>query len=233
MSPEADSYESLMSVCRRLNLGESACGQLFRRMVFNILANNTDDHNKNFTFLMTPDCKWRLSPAYDITYIFDHGGYLPDRQHCLMALGKLEDFTQKDMIAFAEQNGIRKATSIINNAKESILSFKSLAEKNEVKKEWIGRIEHALIENLKSFEDKHEIAFNGNNTPPNHNVIASIIVEAAYKGNYHLIANIDGRPRKYIIRKGTPEHDSITQMGISNLTEIYKTQLVTKFILNK
>lgn len=233
MDPEADSYEKLLTVCRKLNLGEPTCEQLFRRMVFNILANNTDDHNKNFTFLMTPNNKWRLSPAYDITYIYDRGGYLPNQQHCLTALGKLEDFTQKDMISFAERNGIRKAASIINNVKESILSFKSLAEKNEVKKEWIGRIENGLKDNLNVFEDKHEVAVGGVNTTIENNVVDSIVIEAVYKGNYHLIATIEGRSRKYIIRKGTPEHDAITQTGISNLTDDYKAQLVKKFILSK
>lgn len=58
-------------------------------MVFNILANNTDDHHKNFTFVMNRQGTWRLSPAYDMTYIFDTGGYLPNKEHCLMIGGKL------------------------------------------------------------------------------------------------------------------------------------------------
>lgn len=63
--------------------------ELYRRMVFNILANNTDDHHKNFTFVMNRQGTWRLSPAYDMTYIFDTGGYLPNKEHCLMIGGKL------------------------------------------------------------------------------------------------------------------------------------------------
>jgi len=47
---------------------------VFRRLVFNVLANNTDDHHKNFSFLMDKKGSWRLSPAYDMTYIFDTGG---------------------------------------------------------------------------------------------------------------------------------------------------------------
>ena len=63
ISPEADSYEQLMTVCRKLHLPEADCSEVFRRMVFNILANNTDDHNKNFSFIMSEDGSWRLSPA--------------------------------------------------------------------------------------------------------------------------------------------------------------------------
>lgn len=55
ISPEADSYEQLMTVCRKLHLPEADCSEVFRRMVFNILANNTDDHNKNFSFIMSED----------------------------------------------------------------------------------------------------------------------------------------------------------------------------------
>ena len=70
INPEADSYGQLIGTCRKLHLPEADCQEVFRRMVFNILANNTDDHNKNFSFIMREDGSWRLSPAYDITYIF-------------------------------------------------------------------------------------------------------------------------------------------------------------------
>ncbi|MDE7379354.1 MAG: type II toxin-antitoxin system HipA family toxin, partial [Paraprevotella sp.] len=81
--PDADSYEQLVAVCRKLHLPEADCQEVFRRMVFNVLANNTDDHNKNFSFIMQCDGSWRLSPAYDMTYIIDSGGYQPNEDHCL------------------------------------------------------------------------------------------------------------------------------------------------------
>ncbi|MDE5732212.1 MAG: type II toxin-antitoxin system HipA family toxin, partial [Bacteroidales bacterium] len=58
VSPDADSYEQLIAVCRKLHLPEADCHEVFRRMVFNILANNTDDHNKNFSFIMSEDGIW-------------------------------------------------------------------------------------------------------------------------------------------------------------------------------
>lgn len=81
--PDAESYEQLISVCRKLRLPDADCQEVFRRMVFNILSNNTDDHNKNFSFIMNEDGAWRLAPAYDITYIIDRGGYLPNMDHCM------------------------------------------------------------------------------------------------------------------------------------------------------
>lgn len=72
--PDADSYEKLLTVCRKLHLPESDCLEIFRLMVFNIIANNTDDHNKNFSFIMSEDGTWGLAPAYDLTYVLDLGG---------------------------------------------------------------------------------------------------------------------------------------------------------------
>ena len=70
-------------------------------MDFNILSNNTDDHNKNFSFIMNEDGAWRLAPAYDITYIIDRGGYLPNMDHCMYIRTKLHDITRSDVIDFA------------------------------------------------------------------------------------------------------------------------------------
>lgn len=148
MDPEADSYEKLFSVCRKLQLPETDCRELFRRMVFNILANNTDDHNKNFTFIMDRQGKWRLSPAYDMTYIFDMGGYLPNREHCLMVGGKIRNISHEDVIGFAGEMGIRAPESIIRKVVSAVASFRRLAERNGVGQEWIGRVETCLSEHL-------------------------------------------------------------------------------------
>lgn len=111
--PEADSYEKLMMVCRKMRMPESTQEEVFRRMIFNILANNTDDHNKNFSFLMNENGTWKLSPAYDLTYIFNTGGFLPETMHCLMMQGKLSRHTLDDAIQFARDNGIRRPEAII------------------------------------------------------------------------------------------------------------------------
>ena len=218
MDPEADSYEKLLVVCRKLHLPEVDCQEVFRRMVFNILANNTDDHHKNFTFIMNRQGTWRLSPAYDMTYIFDTGGYLPNKEHCLMIGGKLRDITHEDIIAFAGDTGIRAPESIIRKVAAAVASFRQLAEKNIVKSEWIGRIESCLSEHLDlwGFEPPKS-NFTFDSLSGHH--IANAHIEQQFKGNYLLQATIDSRPLKYIIRKGTPEHDAITKTGLSNLTE--------------
>ena len=232
MDPEADSYEKLLVVCRKLHLPEVDCQEVFRRMVFNILANNTDDHHKNFTFIMNRQGTWRLSPAYDMTYIFDTGGYLPNKEHCLMIGGKLRDITHEDIIAFAGDTGIRAPESIIRKVAAAVASFRQLAEKNIVKSEWIGRIESCLSEHLDLWGfDPPKSNFTFDSLSGHH--IANAHIEQQFKGNYLLQATIDSRPLKYIIRKGTPEHDAITKTGLSNLTEEMMKELTERYLLPK
>lgn len=146
--PEANSYEQLMSVCRKLRLPESDCIEVFRRMVFNVLANNTDDHNKNFSFIMSQDGKWRLSPAYDITYIIDRGGFLPNEDHCLYIRGKFQEITRDDILQFAKNNGIRRPDAIIKDVADSLKKFRPIALRYGVNKQWIGRVETTIINHL-------------------------------------------------------------------------------------
>ena len=146
--PEANSYEQLMAVCRKLRLPESDCIEVFRRMVFNVLANNTDDHNKNFSFIMSQDGKWRLSPAYDITYIIDRGGFLPNKDHCLYIRGKFRGITRDDILQFAKNNGIRRPDAIIKDVADSLKKFRPIASRYGVNKQWIGRVETTIINHL-------------------------------------------------------------------------------------
>lgn len=149
--PDADSYEQLITVCRKLHLPESDCQEVFRRMVFNILSNNTDDHNKNFSFIMQKDGSWRLSPAYDITYVIDNGGYFPNEDHCLYIRAKLRNVTREDVIQFAHDNGIRRPDSIIRDVVGALKQFRSIATKYGVSEQWTGRVEATIIGHMKAW----------------------------------------------------------------------------------
>ena len=232
MDPEADSYEKLFAVCRKLHLPEVDCQELYRRMVFNILANNTDDHHKNFTFVMDRQGTWRLSPAYDMTYIFDTGGYLPNREHCLMIGGKIRDICREDILSFAGENGIRTPESIIRKVASAVATFRTLAQKNGVKEEWIGRIESCLSEHLSAWGFAANPKTFSFSTSSGH-IIEDAHIEAAYKGNYHLHATINGKAYKYILRTGTQDHNKLTETGLSNLTEEMMKELVNRYLLPK
>lgn len=228
--PEADSYERLLWVCRKMRLSELESEEVFRRMVFNILVNNTDDHNKNFSFLMDEQGRWRLSPAYDLTYIFNTGGFLPETRHCLMIRGKLDDITRDDVMELAAENGIRKAESIISEVGKAVLEFRAIAERNGVKEQWISAVEHTLNGNLASWglaNAKPENSY----FEVDGRRIENARIEQQFKGNYHLLATIDGKERKYVIRKKTAEHEKISRTGITNLPDGFVKLLVSKFLL--
>ena len=227
--PEADSYESLLWVCRKMRLSERDSEEIFRRLVFNVLANNTDDHNKNFSFLMDESGRWSLAPAYDMTYIFSVGGYLPETHHCLLVKGKYTEITLHDVLELAADNGIRKADTIIADVVESLRSFRTLAEKNGVQERWISAVETTLQHNLEMWGFCPPRTFEPY-TDANGRHVENLRIEQQYKGNYHLLATIDGTERKAVIRTKTAEHDEISRHGVPNLADEYLKRLVDKFL---
>lgn len=227
--PEADSYESLLWVCRKMRLSERDSEEIFRRLVFNVLANNTDDHNKNFSFLMDESGRWSLAPAYDMTYIFNVGGYLPETHHCLLVKGKYTEITLHDVLELAADNGIRKADTIIADVVEALRSFRTLAEKNGVQERWISAVETTLQHNLEMWGFCPPRTFEPY-TDANGRHVENLRIEQQYKGNYHLLARIDGTERKAVIRTKTVEHDEISRHGVPNLADEYLKRLVDKFL---
>ena len=228
ISPEADSYEQLMTVCRKLHLPEADCSEVFRRMVFNILANNTDDHNKNFSFVMSEDGSWRLSPAYDITYIFDNGGFLPDEDHCMYIRAKLRNITRDDVIQFAKDHGIRRPDAMIREVANSLKQFRIVATKYGVAEQWTGRIETTIANHLRSWGELEEVT-NTSEITINGHIVKNIRMEQAFKGNFHLLAEIDGHERKFVIGKNKEEFSLIESMGIANLPPEQLKDMVEKY----
>ena len=193
------------------------CQEVFRKMVFNILANNTDDHNKNFSFIMNEDGIWHLSPAYDITYIIDTGGFLPNEDHCMYVRAKLRNITRDDVMQFARDNGIRRPDTIIRDIVASLKQFREIATKYGVSEQWMGRVETTIIDHLKVWGEWEknpatlEQIINGH-------TVSNIRIEQAYKGNFHFFAMIDGQERKFVIGKNKEEYALIEKTGIANLT---------------
>jgi serine/threonine-protein kinase HipA len=106
----AYSYEQAFAVMRRLSLPMSALEQQFRRMVFNVVARNQDDHVKNIAFLMDRDGRWSLTPAFDITFSFNPAGLWTAR-HQMTINGKQDQFTRADLKAAAESAGLKRGAS--------------------------------------------------------------------------------------------------------------------------
>ncbi|MCK5356368.1 MAG: type II toxin-antitoxin system HipA family toxin, partial [Methyloprofundus sp.] len=106
--PGATSYEQALQVCQKLNLPMSDKLQLFRRMVFNIIMCNHDDHTKNISFIMDRAGKWRISPAYDVTYSYNPTGAWTSK-HQMSINGKQDDFSMDDILTCAKVAGLNLA----------------------------------------------------------------------------------------------------------------------------
>lgn len=230
ISPDTDSYEGLITVCRKLHLPEADCQEVFRRMVFNFLSNNTDDHTKNFSFIMEENGNWRLSPAYDLTYIIDAGGYLPNTGHCMYVRAKLHNITYEDAIRFAKDNGIRRPDSIIQSVVNSLKRFKEIAHKQGVQDRWVNSVGAIINDHLAAwgFAKVKEVPVSFEIAGK---LFSNVRVEQTYKGNFHLYATLDGKERKYIISKNKPAYDLIQSTGVANLTEEALCEMVRKYFL--
>lgn len=229
--PGADSYEKLLWVCRKMRLSERDCEEVFRRMVFNVLANNTDDHDKNFSFVMDESGRWSLSPAYDMTFIFNIGGYQPQADHCFMIRGKLNGITKQDVLDFARDNGIRRTNAIITEVVSAISAFRELANKYQVRDEWTSRIDTCISQNLASWGFASDVRIDFFES--NGHKVEDARIEQAYRGNFHLLATIDGRELKYIFRKTTAEYELINKVGISGISNEQLSEWINCYLIPK
>ncbi|MBU1168631.1 MAG: type II toxin-antitoxin system HipA family toxin [Proteobacteria bacterium] len=122
----AFSYEQAFSIMRKLRLSKADAVQQFRRMVFNVMARNQDDHTKNIAFLMGHDGVWRLSPAFDVTYSHNPAGKWTS-MHQMSIHGKRDDFTLDDLVAVAESISISNSTLIIREILDAVATWPQCA----------------------------------------------------------------------------------------------------------
>ena len=113
------SYEHVFSVLRQLNLSHSVAEQFFRRIVFNVVSKNCDDHTKNISFLMDKTGRWSLSPAYDVSYAYDPTG-MWNQDHFLSINGKYENFKYADIEKLAKEQRIKNYKEIIEQVYEVV-----------------------------------------------------------------------------------------------------------------
>ena len=130
----AYSYEQLFQTMRTLRLSYPEAEQMFRRMVFNVMATNYDDHTKNFSFRMKKGERWELSPAYDVCYSYDPSNVWVN-QHTLSINGKHSNIIKSDLITIAEANSVKKAEKIINEIKEVVCNWNTYANQQKVRQD--------------------------------------------------------------------------------------------------
>lgn len=129
--PTLYSYEQAFQTMRSLALPYTDAEQLYRRMVFNVVARNQDDHTKNFSFLMDATGRWRLAPAYDIAYAFDPANrWLA--AHQLSVNGKRADINRQDLLTVAHNMNIKKPADIIDAVVDAVAAWPEFAKEATV-----------------------------------------------------------------------------------------------------
>jgi serine/threonine-protein kinase HipA len=121
------SYSQLFMAVSELKLGDEAIGQTFRRMTFNVMSRNCDDHTKNFSFLLKEGQPWQLAPAYDVTHAHNPRGKWPF-QHLMSVNGKFDDIARADLLAEADRFGVRRPNDLIADIRAALENWSTHAK---------------------------------------------------------------------------------------------------------
>ena len=140
----AFSYEQVFQVMRRLRLPYSQAEEMYRRMVFNVIARNQDDHTKNISFLMDKNGQWSLSPAYDLSWAYNPAGTWTSK-HQMSINNKWDDISRDDLLSVAKNVNIRHANDIINKVIEAVSKWHQWAKEYGIPSHSITTIQNALL----------------------------------------------------------------------------------------
>ena len=132
-------YEQYFDAIVRLGLGDDALEQAFRRMVFNVLAQNCDDHPKNFAFLLKRGGRWTLAPAYDMSHSHNSQGEWTF-QHAMSVAGKFTAITTADLLEVADRFSVPRAREAIRVVRAAIESWPSFALEAGIRESERGRV---------------------------------------------------------------------------------------------
>src|SRR6185437_12009063 len=123
-------YAQLFMAIVKLDLGDETTAEIFRRMAFNVMARNCDDHTKNFGFLLKQDRNWELAPAYDVTHAYNPRGEWT-YQHLMSVNGRFDDITREDLLVEADRFGVRRAKDLLADVRGTLENWITFA--NEAK----------------------------------------------------------------------------------------------------
>ncbi len=137
----ANSYEQALVVVRRLGLPMAAVEEQFRRMTFNIVARNQDDHVKNIAFLMNKRGEWSLAPAFDLTYSHNPSGAWT-AAHQMTMNGRRDGFTMDDFVACGKAASMKqgRAAAIVGETVAAVERWSEFAEQAGVGPGWSDQI---------------------------------------------------------------------------------------------
>jgi len=140
-------YDGFFKTCQAMTMDHTQIREAFRRMVFNVLSHNYDDHTKNLAFLMDPEGKWRLSPSYDNVFTSRKGWF--SQGHQMTIAGKALDIGHDDLIKVIEPYSVSDTTGIIEQVRDAVSLWPQLAKEFEIRArfpDYAESVEKKLIE---------------------------------------------------------------------------------------
>jgi serine/threonine-protein kinase HipA len=132
-------YNQLFQTVERLCPGYEAREEAFRRMAFNVMAANCDDHSKNFSFLLRQGGGWELAPAYDVTHAFNPAGEWTN-QHLMSVGGKFDGIGRDDLLRVADRFGVGTAEKVLRRVGDAVGAWPDYARSAGVAEEGVARI---------------------------------------------------------------------------------------------
>lgn len=132
-------YSQLLGAMRQLKMSSEAFEQAFRRIAFNIMAANCDDHTKNISFILPYHASWDLAPAYDVTFAYNPIGEWT-YQHLMSVNGKFDHVQRKDLLTLADRFQIGPASRLLAEVKDAVAAWPDFARRAKVSQAAIERI---------------------------------------------------------------------------------------------
>ena len=139
--PGASSYEEYLRTILSLGMPQVAVNEGYRRAVFNVVARNQDDHVKNLSFHMSPDGRWSLTLAYDITFAAG-SGYTA--RHQMRIADKLSEITRADLLALGRRFSVRDAARMVEEAQSVVADWPRYAAETGVPADTVRSVGEAL-----------------------------------------------------------------------------------------
>jgi serine/threonine-protein kinase HipA len=137
-------YAQLFMTASMLGLDDRAVDQIFRRMAFNVMARNCDDHTKNFTFLLRQDQPWELAPAYDVTHAYNPKGEWT-YQHQMSVNQKYDAISRADLLAVADRFSVRKPEKVLADLRAAIDNWSQFARQAHLSTALLDRAAKHLL----------------------------------------------------------------------------------------
>jgi serine/threonine-protein kinase HipA len=139
-------YSQCLGAMRQLKMSPKALDQAFRRIVFNVMATNCDDHTKNISFILYGQNDWELAPAYDLIYAYNPQGEWT-YQHLMSVNGKFIHVQREDLLILADRFEVGAASKVLGEVRKAVAAWPEFAERAHVSQSALDRIQshHTLL----------------------------------------------------------------------------------------